>query len=78
MAIGTIMRAFVEIRKIVLRQTDLPTGQEGLIEQLKEIKERLGEHDYIAFETTVHLTFKCLVCHRIRLSVSLEYTVSVK
>jgi len=40
-----IMRAFVEIRKIVLRQTDLPTGQAGLKEQLNEIKERLGEHD---------------------------------
>lgn len=33
-----IMRAFVEIRKILLRQSDLR-------EQLKEIKERLGEHD---------------------------------
>jgi len=33
-----IMRAFVEIRKILLKQTDLK-------EQLKEIKERLGEHD---------------------------------
>ncbi|MFT3936591.1 MAG: ORF6N domain-containing protein [Chitinophagaceae bacterium] len=33
-----IMRAFVEIRKIVLMQNDLKT-------QLKEIKERLGEHD---------------------------------
>jgi len=33
-----IMRAFVEIRKILLRQNDLK-------EQLKEIKERLGEHD---------------------------------
>lgn len=33
-----IMRAFVEIRKIFLQQTDLK-------EQLKEIKERLGEHD---------------------------------
>jgi hypothetical protein len=33
-----IMRAFVEVRKIFLRQTDLK-------EQLKEIKERLGEHD---------------------------------
>ena len=33
-----IMRAFVEVRKILLRQTDLK-------EQLKEIKERLGEHD---------------------------------
>ena len=33
-----IMRAFVEIKKIVLRPTDLK-------EQMKEIKERLGEHD---------------------------------
>jgi hypothetical protein len=33
-----IMRAFVEVRKILLRQHDLK-------EQLKEIKERLGEHD---------------------------------
>lgn len=33
-----IMRAFVEIRKIFLQQTDLK-------EQLREIKERLGEHD---------------------------------
>ena len=33
-----IMRAFVEIRRIMLRQTDLK-------EQLQEIKERLGEHD---------------------------------
>ncbi len=33
-----IMRAFVEIRKVLLRQTSLK-------EQLKEIKERLGEHD---------------------------------
>lgn len=33
-----IMRAFVEIRKIVLNQNNLK-------EQLKEIKERLGEHD---------------------------------
>ncbi len=33
-----IMRAFVEIRKIVLAQLDVKT-------QLKEIKERLGEHD---------------------------------
>ncbi len=32
-----IMRAFVEVRKILLKQTDLK-------EQLKEIKERLGEH----------------------------------
>ena len=33
-----IMRAFVEVRKILLRQSDLK-------EQLKEIKEKLGEHD---------------------------------
>jgi hypothetical protein len=33
-----IMRAFVEIRKILLQQNDLKI-------QLKEIKERLGEHD---------------------------------
>jgi phage regulator Rha-like protein len=33
-----IMRAFVEVRKIFLKQHDLK-------EQLKEIKERLGEHD---------------------------------
>ncbi len=34
----SIMRAFVAIRRIVLQQGDL-------ISQLKEIKERLGEHD---------------------------------
>lgn len=33
-----IMRAFVEVRKVLLLQNDLK-------EQLKEIKERLGEHD---------------------------------
>lgn len=33
-----IMRAFVEIRKIILKKIDLK-------EQLREIKERLGEHD---------------------------------
>jgi phage regulator Rha-like protein len=33
-----IMRAFVEIRDIMLKQNDLK-------EQLKQIKERLGEHD---------------------------------
>jgi phage regulator Rha-like protein len=33
-----IMRAFVEIRRILFRQNDLRA-------QLKEIKERLGEHD---------------------------------
>lgn len=33
-----IMRAFVEVRKIILRQNDLK-------EQLKDIIERLGEHD---------------------------------
>jgi phage regulator Rha-like protein len=33
-----IMRAFIEIRRILFRQNDLK-------QQLKEIKERLGEHD---------------------------------
>ena len=33
-----IMRAFVEIRKVLLKQSDLK-------EQMKEIKEQLGEHD---------------------------------
>ena len=33
-----IMRAFVEVRKVLVRQNDLKV-------QLKEIKERLGEHD---------------------------------
>lgn len=33
-----IMRAFVEIRRILLKETDLK-------EQLREIKERIGEHD---------------------------------
>jgi hypothetical protein len=33
-----IMRAFVEIRRILIQETDLRT-------QLKEIRERLGEHD---------------------------------
>lgn len=33
-----IMRAFVEVRKVFLKQNDLK-------EQLKEIRERLGEHD---------------------------------
>jgi phage regulator Rha-like protein len=33
-----IMRAFVEVRRIVFQQIDMK-------EQLKEIKERLGEHD---------------------------------
>lgn len=33
-----IMRAFVEVRKALLMQTDIS-------EQLKQIKERLGEHD---------------------------------
>jgi hypothetical protein len=33
-----IMRAFVEIRRVLFRQIDLK-------EKLKEIKERLGEHD---------------------------------
>ena len=33
-----IMRAFVDVRRVLLKQTDLK-------EQLKEIKARLGEHD---------------------------------
>ncbi len=33
-----IMRAFVEVRKVLLRQNDLKV-------QLKEIREKLGEHD---------------------------------
>ena len=33
-----IMRTFVEVRRVLLKQTDLK-------EQLKEIKENLGEHD---------------------------------
>ena len=33
-----IMRAFVEVRKVLLMQTDIK-------EQMKQIKERLGEHD---------------------------------
>lgn len=33
-----IMRAFIDVRKVLLKQTDLK-------EQLNEIKERLGEHD---------------------------------
>lgn len=33
------MRAFVEVRKVLLRQSDLK-------EQLKEIRERLCEHDF--------------------------------
>jgi phage regulator Rha-like protein len=33
-----IMRAFIEIKKVVIRQNDIK-------EQMKEIKERLGEHD---------------------------------
>src|ERR1700712_1766313 len=33
-----IMRAFVEVRKILLKENDLK-------EQLKQIKERIGEHD---------------------------------
>jgi hypothetical protein len=33
-----IMRAFVEVRKVWLRQNDLK-------EQMKESKEKLGEHD---------------------------------
>lgn len=34
----SIMRAFVEIRKVLLQESDLKT-------QLKEIKDRIGEHD---------------------------------
>jgi phage regulator Rha-like protein len=33
-----IMRAFVEIKKILIRETDLK-------EQLQQIKDRIGEHD---------------------------------
>ena len=33
-----IMRAFIEVRKMLLQQTDMR-------EQLREIKERMGEHD---------------------------------
>ena len=33
-----IMRAFVEERRILLKQNDIK-------EQMKELKERLGEHD---------------------------------
>jgi hypothetical protein len=33
-----IMRAFIEVRKVLLQQTDIR-------EQLREIKERMGEHD---------------------------------
>jgi hypothetical protein len=33
-----IMRAFVEVRRVLLQQNDMK-------EQLKQIKERLGEHD---------------------------------
>ncbi|MFN0083261.1 MAG: hypothetical protein ACKVOM_12160 [Ferruginibacter sp.] len=33
-----IMRAFVDVRKILIKQTDFK-------EQLKEIKARMGEHD---------------------------------
>ncbi len=33
-----IMRAFIEVRKVLLQQTDMR-------EQLREIKERMGEHD---------------------------------
>ena len=33
-----IMRAFVEVRKVLLRENDLK-------EQMKQIKEHLGEHD---------------------------------
>ena len=33
-----IMRAFIEVRKVLLQQTDMR-------EQIREIKERMGEHD---------------------------------
>ena len=33
-----IMRAFVEVRRVLLRQNDLK-------EQMKELKERIGGHD---------------------------------
>jgi hypothetical protein len=33
-----IMRAFVEVRRVLLRENDLK-------EQMKELKDRLGEHD---------------------------------
>ena len=33
-----IMRAFVEVRRVLLQQTDLKT-------QLQQIRDRLGEHD---------------------------------
>ena len=33
-----IMRAFIQIRRVVYKENDL-------VEQLKQIKERLGEHD---------------------------------
>jgi hypothetical protein len=33
-----IMRAFVEVRKVLLRQSDWK-------EQLKELREKIGEHD---------------------------------
>ncbi len=38
-----IMRAFVEIRRIALKQND--TIGSALKEQLQEIRQRLGEHD---------------------------------
>ena len=48
-----IMRVFVEVRRIVAKQTDLK-------EQLNEIKEKLGEHDaqlneiYMAMENFIN------------------------
>jgi hypothetical protein len=33
-----IMRAFIQIRRVVYKENDL-------VEQLKQIKERIGEHD---------------------------------
>ncbi|MGN6533513.1 MAG: hypothetical protein ACTHK0_17360 [Ginsengibacter sp.] len=38
LAIGTIMRAFVEIRRILVKENNLA-------EQIKQIKDHLGEHD---------------------------------
>ncbi len=40
-----IMRVFIEIRKVVLKETDIR-------EQLKQIKERLGEHDTLRVTET--------------------------
>lgn len=37
-AIGIIIRAFVKVRRVLLRQNDLK-------EQMKELKDRIGGHD---------------------------------